>query len=370
MATLSALQLSSIRTFSEEDIPQVADLHRRVFRLADSLSPELLQSYQRYFSEVFFNNPCPERTNQCLVYQERSGRITGFLAVMPFRMRFCGEALQAVITSQFVVDEDSRGCAGLKLLGSVLAGPQDITLADESNANSRKVWHGLGGTTSHLYSLQWIYPLRLCQSAFWLARKERFLSRILFVLRPVSQIVDGVARQLGKFPRVRASRLIAEQLDCESLAICLSEAGCRQTLRPEHSIRSLRWLLQRAGQLHRNGRLQKVLLKTSKKEIVGWYIYYANREGLSDVIQLHAKSNYSHDVLDHLIFHAREQGAMALTGRMEPSMMQAFSDRHCVFHCGPQWVLVHSRRPELVNAFNSGNAGFSRLDGEWCLHLQ
>jgi hypothetical protein len=55
---------------------------------------------------------------------------------------------------------------------------------------------------------------------------------------------------------------------------------------------------------------------------------------------------------------------------MEPGMMQAFSDRNCIFHCGPQWVLVHSRRLELLDAFNTGNAGFTRLDGEWCLHFR
>ena len=118
------------------------------------------------------------------------------------------------------------------------------------------------------------------------------------------------------------------------------------------------------------GRLQKVLLKTDKQEIAGWYLYYLNPSGISEVIQLQAKNHFAQDVLTHLFHNARRQGATVLSGRMEPSLMQAFSDTHCLFHSGPQWVLVHSRRPELIHAFDRGNIGFSRLDGEWCLHFR
>jgi len=122
--------------------------------------------------------------------------------------------------------------------------------------------------------------------------------------------------------------------------------------------------------MERHGRLQKILVKTQSQEIAGWYLYYASPGGISEVIQLQAKPKFSRDVLDHLFRHAWEHGVTALTGRMETGMMQAFSDKHCIFNCGPQWVLVHSRRSELVDAFNAGNSGFSRLDGEWCLRFQ
>lgn len=370
MATVSTLRLSSVRRFTNEDIPEVADLHRRVFGLADRTSPELLELYRTYFTVVFLNNPWLEGTSHSLVYEER-GRITGFLAVMPRRMSFNGKCVQASITSQFVVDPDSRGFVGLKLQSRVLAGPQDITIADESNAESRKVWEGLGGVTSHLYSMHWTYPLRPCQFALWLSRRKKFLTRFLWALEPAGRALDGLVAQIMKFPfRPPAPKLFGADLDSETLWACLSEAGRKQSIRPDYDHRSLNWLLQRAGQMQRQGRLQKVLVKTQSPDIAGWYLYYANPGGVSEVIQLYAKPRFAHDVLDHLFRHAWEQGATALTGRMEPSMMQAFSNRHCIFHCGPQWFLVHSRKPELLHAFNAGNAGFSRLDGEWCLHFQ
>jgi hypothetical protein len=378
MATYSTLRVSAVRPstnpvrpFANEDIPQIADLHRRVFGLADRTSPDLLELYRTYFTEVFLNNPCLEGPSQSFVYQERSGQITGFLAVIPRRMAFNGKAVQACITSQFIVDPTFRGFVGLKLLSAALAGPQDITIADESNAESRKVWEGLGGITSHLYSMRWTYPLRPCQFAIWLLKKKRFLTRLLGALQPAGRALDSLIAQILKFPfRPSAPKLLGLDVDSETLWACLSEAGRKQSIRPDYDHRSLKWLLQRAGQMRRQGRLHKVLVKTQSQDIAGWYLFYANPGEVSEVIQLYAKPRFAPDVLEHLFHHAWEQGSTALAGRMEPSMMQAFSDRHCIFHCGPQWVLVHSRKPELLHAFNGGNAGFSRFDGEWCLHFQ
>src|SRR6266850_1765658 len=329
MATSTALRLSQIRPFTTADIPQVAELHRRVFGLADRTSPELLESYRTYFTQVFLNNPWRDETNDSFVYEENDGRITGFLAVMPRRMCFHGQVIQAWITSQFVVDPDFRGRVGLKLMSAVLAGPQDITIADESNADSRKLWEGLGGTTSHLYSMRWIYPLRPCQFALWVSRKKQFLPPFVSaILGPVAQTLDGLVARILKFPcPPSAPKVFGEDLDCETLSACLSEAGRKQSIRPDYDHHSLSWVLERAGQMQQYGLLQKVLLKTEKQQIVGWYLYYANPGGVSEVIQLHAKPNFSGDVLVHLFRHAWGQGATALSGRMEPGMMQSFSDK-------------------------------------------
>src|ERR1700731_3357906 len=113
MAASTALTLSQIRPFIAEDIPYVADLHRRVFALADRTSPELLESYRTYFTEVFLNNPWRDASTESFVHEEKTGLITGFLAVMPRRMSFNGEIIRASITSQFVVDPDFRGYVGL-----------------------------------------------------------------------------------------------------------------------------------------------------------------------------------------------------------------------------------------------------------------
>lgn len=170
---------SRIRPFAADDIPQVADLHRRVFGVADQSSPELLNDYRTYFTDVYLSNPLDDEASGSLVHQEKDGRITGFLAVTPRLMTMKGQTVRARLTSQFVVDPEFRGYVGLKLLSTVLNGPQDLTIADESNADSRMLWEAIGGVTSHLYSMRWFYALRPCQFGLYVAGRKRLLPPLL-----------------------------------------------------------------------------------------------------------------------------------------------------------------------------------------------
>lgn len=367
-----ASKSSPIRPFTEEDIPQVAELHRRVFGTADQSSPELRDAYRAYFTQVYLNNPWRDDAVGSLVHQEDNGGITGFLGVVPRRLSMNGKSLQAAITTNFIVDTRSRGFVGIMLLRAVLAGPQDLNIADESNAASRAIWEALSGTTSLLYSMRWVYPLRPCQFALFVSRKKKLLpAYIPAASAPAARALDALAAHALIRPlRSSEDRFFGAEMNCETLSSCLSTEVEKQSLRVDYDDHTLSWVLQRAEQMPLHGRLQKVLVKTEKQEIAGWYVYYLNPGGISEVVQLHAKTCFARDVLNHLFYRAWRQGATALSGRMEPHLMQAFSDKHCLFHCGPQWLLVHSRQPELLQAFQRGDVRFSRLDGEWCCHFR
>jgi hypothetical protein len=49
--------------------------------------------------------------------------------------------------------------------------------------------------------------------------------------------------------------------------------------------------------------------------------------------------------------------------------MVDLSDKNCFFTCRGGWMAAHSRKPELLELLNRGDAFLSRLDGEWCLGL-
>jgi hypothetical protein len=366
------LRSSPIRPFTEEHIPQVAELHRSVFRTADQSSPELLDAYHTYLTQVYLKNPWRDDAIGPLVHQEEDGRISGFLGVVPRRMSLNGRSLQAAITTNFVVEARARGFAGIMLLRAALAGPQDLSIADESNTPSRVMWEALGGTTSLLYSMRWIYPLRPCQFALSLSRRKKLVPDFVpAVSVPLARLLDGLAARISVRPfRPSENKLFGEEMNCETLSDCLSSDTEQRSLRADYDDRSLRWVLQRAEQMPRNGSLQKVVVKTDKQEIAGWYIYYLNPGGFSEVVQFNARTDLAQAVLNHLLYHAWKKGATVLRGRIEPHLMQTFSDRHCLYHGGPQWLLVHSHRPELVHAFQQGEARFSRLDGEWCFHFR
>jgi hypothetical protein len=363
---------NGVRAFREEDIPQVADLHRRVFDIADQPSPELIDRYRQYFTDVFLQSPWREDTGGSLVHEDETGKVTGFLGSAWRRMSFKGDPINARISSQFIVDRTCPDLPGLKLLSTYLAGPQDLSIGDEANPASRGMWEAFGGGASLLYSMRWIYPLRPCEFArYVLTRKKIIPSLLSLFAAPFTRMLDSiVAPMVKKLSGLPDQQSLGEDLTFDALSAYLRQCSGKQSLKPEYDQPSLSWILQRAQQLQRNGDLQKVLVKTEGQDIAGWYLYYLNPHGISEVLHLHANPRSAGVVLDHLFRHAEQHGASVLSGRLEPAFMQAFSDRHCLFHCGPEWVLLHSRRPALLAAFERGDASFSRLEGEWCLHFR
>src|SRR5207244_1802768 len=104
-------------------------------------------------------------------------------------------------------------------------------------------------------------------------------------------------------------------------------------------------------------------------QLAGWFLYYAQRGGIAEVLQLVARNGAYDGVLRHLLSDAWSQGATAVRGRFDPIHAQELSDRHCWLRREGPWTLVHSRNPSIVAAFERGTAEFSRLDGEWWLRF-
>jgi len=369
---VASSKLTRVRGFSAADIPQVAEVHRRAFKTIGASTPELQAEYQAYFTQVFLNNPWRSEDIQPLVYQEDDGQISGFLGVLPQRMSLRGQTVRVAIMTNFVVNPDARGLAGAKLLRAFLDGPQDLAIADEASPGVRKMWEGLGGTTSLPYSMHWYYLLRPVQFGVLVLKQKQILpSHLVKAASPLARALDVFSERILKFPfRPSKPALYAEELTVDLLLQCLSEAAPKQSLRPAYDSISLGWLLDRADQMRGNGNMRKALLKTDKGDVAGWYLYYSHPGGLSQIVQVYTKPNRAHDVLDHLFNDAWVNGVTALSGRLDPALMYALSERHAVFFCGPEWALIHSRKPEILNAFDRSDVYFSRLEGEWCTHFR
>jgi hypothetical protein len=362
--------MSVVRPFLEEDIPQVADLHRRVFPTVDCSTRDWLDSYRRYFREVFLNNPSADRSLSSLVCEEKGGRIVGFLGVVSRSMLMKEQPVQMAISSQFIVEPARRGLVGLKLLKRFLDGPQDLSMTDEANNALRSIWEGCGGSTALLYSMHWIRPLRPVQVAVALLRKRIWLGPFALVSKPIAWLADALVTRVAQSPfHLSSPRLSAEDLDEATLLKCLPEFVGDRSLRPVYTDGSLKWVLERATQ-KRNGRLQKAVLRNDQREIVGWYLYSVNHDGIGEVLQIAARKHTVHDVLDHLFYDAWHRGVTALIGRLDPTFIQELSDKYCLFHRRGSWTLIHSKRPEALEFVNRGDAFLTRLEGEWSLRFQ
>ncbi|MBI4526159.1 MAG: GNAT family N-acetyltransferase [Deltaproteobacteria bacterium] len=365
--------MDRIRAFVADDIPQVADLHRRVFKTDDRLSKTLEESYRSYFENIFLSHPWYDGALPSLVYEDGGGKILGFMGVTPRRMSLRGQSIQAVISSQFIVEPGGRSAvAAVKLVKTLMSGPQDLCIADEANDASRKLWEAAGGSTALLYSMYWLRPLRLSE---WLVRSwgRAGLPAIMASgSAPFCRLLDAVIADSPRIPfRLASPSLSGEELEPEALLHCMTEFSACWSLRPQYDKGWVKWLLELLAEKNGHGSCQKVALRSPAGEIVGWYVALLNRGGIGEVLQIGARNGWMGHVLDHLFYHAWQKGAVALSGRLEPKLLDHFHDRQCLFqHRRGYWTLIHSSKPELLEAFYRGDAFVSRLDGEWSLRFK
>ena len=365
--------MSSIRPFTKNDIPQVVNLFQKVFFNNGQTAPSS-SNLSAYFEETFFHSPWTEDGTEeeirSLVYETGDGAIVGFIGIIPRRMLLHGRPIRTATSMHFMVEPGSRSTlAGVQLLKTFFSGPQDLSLTDSAGALGRKIWEGLGGATALAYSINWVRLLRPSRYVLrLLARKNRLLRLFAALLSPLCLIVDGMASCAlpHRFGKPVAS-LQSKDLDQETLLAGIAQFPSSYALRPDYDPGSLFWLLAKADQLARPGELRKVALHNADGEMVGWYLYELSADGMGEVLQIVGRRKSFGEVLDHLFYHGWKNGAIALSGRLDPKFAQEFSDKYCFFNCGGPWTLTHSRNPEILQAIYQGDMFLTRLEGEWLM---
>ena len=351
-----------IRQFEHKDIEQVANLHRKVFKI-NNVGP--IDRYHSYFSEQFLSNH--EDSLPSLVCEAEHGRILGFLGVAVRHFSFGGRKITAALSSQFVVHPEARHrWTAIHLLREFLKGPQDLSFTDEANELSQKIWVALGGSVSTLQGIYWILPLRPIRLAC-----ERYAPEWMAnALGGAANILDRLVSSLPESPFRNIDPVLrAESLSNEAMLTCLDEVTPQFQLRPHYDCASLGTLIKRAADKTRQGTLRKILLRDKQNHIAGWYLYHCKSGALAEVLQIASREDCHQDVVGHLSADAKAHGALAVVGRLEPGLAEPLANRFCLLFRRKYAMLVHSRFPEILCAVHSGHAFISRLDGEWCLRF-
>jgi hypothetical protein len=362
--------MNVIRRLTGEDIPAVAALFHKVHLANDAtIDKSSLAAISAEFEEIFLRNPWLDENLPSLVCDDGNGTILGFIGITPRKMNIKGRPFVAAVSAHLMLDPARRTeLAGMRLLQRFFSGPQELSIADFANDIGRIVWDRLGGKTSHIHSLQWVKLLRPGACALSSAQGKLRLLRLLSpVTRPLGRLSDALlARMAPSRFHFSDSDLIPIKLDDETLLALISQFGARYSLRPEYDLPSLSWLIRRAEKINLRGELRKVALRDASGAIAGWYLYYLNSGGSSEVLQLGARGASAGAVLDHLFHHAWSNGSGLISGRLDPQLMPALSARNCYLNCGPPWVMIHTRDPEILQAVDRGDIFLSKLDGEWC----
>lgn len=362
----------AIRPFTPDDIPPVAAMYRRVFLapgLASTLNGPSASAIERAFAEIFFDNPWYDKEIASLVYEDAAGKVAGFLGVTVRRMLFKERPIRLAVSAHLMTQPGGQQpLAGVQLLKAFFNGPQDISLTDGANNAGRRIWEGLGGLTVPAYSFNWQRVLR--PSEFALARVAGKLPRLAslnLLTKPLCRAGDAyLARLMPHRFKLATPQCETAQLDVATLLAGLADCANSDLLRPDYDAASLAWFLARAQNIRQTGELQQVAVRNAKRELLGWYLYYLQPGGASRVLQLVARRNAWGEVFEQLCQHARQRGAVSLSGRVEPKYLPLLSEHYCDFTSGNPWFQVHSHQPELLQAVLSGKAFLTRLEGEWC----
>jgi hypothetical protein len=134
-------------------------------------------------------------------------------------------------------------------------------------------------------------------------------------------------------------------------------------LRPDWNEDVLQWILQHASIKHRHGKLFRRTVYGKGDRLLGCYVYYVRPGGIAWVLQVFAHPDSRDAVVDSLLAHASAQGAIAVRGRAQPEMSDAFLRHHSVFLHRSSTV-IHSRSPEVMNTIRLGDALLVGLTGE------
>jgi hypothetical protein len=363
--------VAGIRTFVEADVSCVADLVWKILHERQGSAPSSLNSY---VDKLFLRNPWIDEGVSSLVYEDSEGRVTGFFGVVPRPMSIQGKTVRLAFGSNFVVEAGSRASfAAMQLVNAFMKGPQDISITDSATEGARQLLRSLGFTVAPVYSLLWARPLRPSLYALHGAarlKKNKTIATIGSLVSPLCRVADHLAATMEVSPfHQTAPGIKGEVLDIDTLLECLGRIPSKHWLVPHYNRASLEWVLEFVKERNAYGDLRKTVLRDEKGRIIGWYIYGLTSAGIGEVLQIGAESTSAGKVLDHLFHEAWQNKLIGLHGRLEPQFMEEFARRSSFFLRNGSWTLAHSRRPELLGPIFSGNAFFSRLDGEGCLRF-
>jgi len=284
-------------------------------------------------------------------------------------MTFDKRPIKVAVATQVMVDEDAcPAYAAVNLIRKFFAGEQDLSYSDGANDAAQNLWKAAGGNVALLNTLAWIRVLRPTQYAITLLKRRERWTSVARALWPVCQAIDAAfARtETGRHWLPEVTDTTVEDGPAEEILLrCIRQFGGNRALQPEYEPDRFRWLLKKASEKRMHGELRKSVVRNAIGEIVGWYLYYVKRGGIGQVLQFGGNPKCIRKVLNQLFYQAWEQGAVAVSGRLEPQFATELVQSRCGFIWPGYAVLVQSRNREILNAIYQGDTFLSRLEGEW-----
>lgn len=356
--------MPEIRPVTAQDLPAVALLFQRLLR-SDGIEPRALADYLK---TLFLEGPNYDPDMPSKVHMRDDGSVSGFFGIFPLVMEHSGRTLRAAVCGTFMVEaREDDPFAGARLLRDVLSGPQDLSFTETSNDLSTALWRKVNGHVLPDYSLEW---LRILRPASFIVDRAAERLPAARLITPLLRPIDAWAQRrksdwAGYVPETGHADAFNDADVSEDEAAELIPTFLRQfALRPQWDAERLRYMLAEARQKALHGeRILRVVRARSTGTPVGLFLYYGDEGRLGRVVQIMSLPGREGTVIDRMLRHADSRNMPALRGRTQPALLGAMLGRKIAFvHASS--TIVHSRHPELVEAFTSGRAFINGLAGE------
>jgi hypothetical protein len=304
-----------------------------------------------------------------LVYVEK-GQVIGTLGVIPRPMQFRGQTVRMAVSTQFMVDPEFRkGPAALSLLRRFFSGPQDLSWTDGAADAVHPLWKPFGGHPAPHYSFQWMRFLR--PFAFGreiLSRRGNTGINLLtgLLAGPADALVTGLA---GSALRPPAPEVPATPVSAKDFFAYIQKTGWKESLHPEYDEASLTWLLGEVAKAPSGG-VFRCMLAPGKDDWAGGFVYSAKPGGAAYLLHIGSRRRELFGAtLEAFLHDAWQQGCSVVRGYGMSTYQTPLTEHGCIFRHPGSCALVQSRNADIVNAVLSGDASFSRLDGECWLRF-
>lgn len=358
--------LRSITPLRIDDIDTVVSLSQKYFPGSKGSS---IQTLKKRTAELYFKDGKLLPSASPLVSRSANGTVNGFLGVITKSFRYRNQVITVANCHHLMATEEARKqLIPMRLLQQFLAGPQNISFSDGSVDSTRQLWKRLGGESVTGESIYYKVPLRplTFTAGHFLKQYQNRIGDSIRFLAFCTDLIAGKIR-IPLFHR-RKTDINFAPLDTELMGILLEKIKPFYLLFPQYNPSDIERLFQLLDGETRYGTLHKVALLGPNDQPIGWFIYYAQKRGVCEVIQAVSLPGKETELFNSLTWHAFSMGGVELSGRLMPSQLQSPFTEKALSVPARMWTLMHSNDVELKHIIQSGKAFMTRLEGDlWVL---
>ncbi|MEJ5900878.1 hypothetical protein [Ochrobactrum teleogrylli] len=342
-----------------DDIPAVRDLFRQVFRPEATSNDE---SFDRYFQQVFFENPYYDADLCSIVHEDSKGEIDSTLCVLPIPYHVDGKIVMGRLLCAYMMRPGSspRGAAELTL--TLRSRRNDFSFSDSAAPVSTRHFSAVGGITLDTHGLAWT---RIFRAASYVAQfvAERRAALRGWPATKVGQLLDPLV-PLPKLRTFTNGKLTVQDIEQSDAIGLIRHFLPTYDAYPAWTEQDLHWVLNLARDNRAAGALRSCSVSGTSGEPVGFFCYYARPNGIAEVLSILAPKNREQAVVEVMLSHLQEAGHIAAQGRADPHFLGALSQQSVMFFRLKANVCVVTANPDVLNALDHNDIFVGGLAGE------